>query len=95
MMRIALKVKYSDGREQAVMVSAPDLIAFEREFDKPTTVIGTGRLEYLWWVTWHASKRLAFTTLGFDEWMLGIDNIVDDVEAGGEPAPLVSSQPTG
>ena len=95
MMRIALKVKYEDGREQAVIVSAPDLIAFERKYDKPVTVISTGRVEYLWWVTWHAVNRLGHTTLDFDPWLLTVESIEDDDPQAQEIAPLASSQPTG
>ena len=95
MMRIALKVAYVDGREQAVMVSAPDLIAFERQFDKPMTVIGTGRMEYLWWTTWHAAKRRNLTDLDFDAWINTVDALADDPEGGAEIAPLGSPQPIG
>lgn len=95
MMRIALKVTYSDGREQAVMVSAPDLIAFEREFDKPMNVIGTGRMEYLWWTAWHAATRKGHTDLAFDEWVESVDFIADDGAEKAEIVPLESPQPTG
>jgi len=95
MMRIALKVSYDDGREQAVMVSAPDLIAFERHFDKPMSVIGQGRIEYLWWVTWHACTRLSHTTLVFDDWIATVAEIGDDKAADAELVPLGSSQPIG
>lgn len=95
MMRIALKVKFEDGREQAVMVSAPDLIAFERQYDKPTSAVAGGRIEYLWWVAWHAMKRLTLTSLDFDAWVLTVGEITDDVDAGKELPPLGSSQPIG
>lgn len=88
MMRIALKVTYADGREQAVMVSAPDLIGFERSYDKPMTVIGTGRIEYLWWVAWHATKRKALTDLDFEAWIETVDTVADDPNGGAEIAPL-------
>lgn len=89
MMRIALLVKYGDGREQAVMVSAPDLIAFEREYDKPTSAVGsTGRLEYLYWVAWHASKRQNLTALAFDDWLATVDGVADDPNVEVEIAPL-------
>lgn len=89
MMRIALLVKYGDGREQAVMVSAPDLIAFERQYDKPTSAVGsTGRLEYLYWVAWHASKRTGLVSADFDEWLTTVDMVADDPNAEVEIAPL-------
>ena len=95
MMRIALKVTYTDGREQAVMVSAPDLIGFERHYDKPMTTIGTGRIEYLWWVAWHATKRKALTDLDFDAWLETVDAVADDPNGTAEIVPLENPQPIG
>lgn len=95
MMRIALKVTYSDGREQAVMVSAPDLIAFERTYDKPMSVIGSGRIEYLYYVAWHSLKRRSLTDLEFDPWLETIESVTDDKDGGAEIAPLESKQPIG
>ena len=95
MMRIALKVKYEDGREQAVVVSAPDLIAFERQYDLPTSAIAGGRIEYLWWTAWHATKRMSLTELDFDSWVLTVGEITENEDESKELAPLVSSQPIG
>lgn len=95
MLRIPLKVIYSDGREQAVIVSAPDCIAFERHFDRPATDITSGRLEYLWWTTWSALKRQNMTDLEFDSWSAVAGDVTDDSSADGDLAPLASSQPTG
>ena len=95
MMRIALKVTYTDGREQAVMVSAPDLIGFERQYDKPMTIIGTGRIEYLYWVAWHATKRNALTDLDFAACIETVDSGADDPNGTAEIVPLENPQPTG
>lgn len=95
MMRIALQVTYSDGRVQAVMVSAPDLIAFERHYDKAMTAISTGRIEYLYWVAWHALTRKSLTTADFDAWVDTVDIVTDDPNGGAEIAPLESPQRTG
>lgn len=95
MMRIALLAKYNDGREQAVLVSAPDLVAFERQFDKSMSAVSTGRIEYLFWVTWHALKRKSLTDTEFDAWLELIDSVVDDPNAEVEIAPLESNQHTG
>lgn len=95
MMRIALQVTYSDGRVQPVMVSAPDLIAFERHYDKPMTAISTGRIEYLYWVAWHSLKRRSLTGVEFDEWIESVDLVGDDPNGGAEIVPLESPQPIG
>lgn len=95
MMRIALQVKYVDGREQAVMLSAPDLIAFERQFDKPMRAITTGRMEYLWWTTWHSAKRRGLTSDDFEAWIETVDVIGDDPNASADIVPLETTQATG
>ena len=95
MMRIALKVAYVDGREQAVMVSGPDLIAFERQFDKPMTTISSGRIEYLYWATWHSLKRRNLVTAEFDEWVDTVDGVTDDEAGSADLPPLESKQPIG
>lgn len=95
MLRIPLKVTYSDGREQAVIVSAPDCIAFERQYDKPAPQIVSGRMEYLWWTTWHACKRVGLTADEFDTWVNGVGFVADDESTEAEPVPLASDQPIG
>ena len=95
MMRMALAVEDLDGRVQHVMVSAPDLIAFEREYDKSMTVLGTGRIEYLFFVAWRAITRTKQTDLGFDDWCATIASITDDETADEELVPLEISPPTG
>lgn len=94
MMKIALKVSYSDGREQKVTATAPDILAFERTYDLPMTTITSGRMEYIWWITWHASKRLSLTSLEFEAWIETIDSVTDAEDAA-EIVPLESSQLTG
>ena len=95
MMRMALKVEQLDGRVQHVMVAAPDLIAFEREYDKSMSVLGTGRIEYLFFVAWRAITRTKQTALGFDEWCDTIASISDDETTAQELVPLELSPPTG
>jgi hypothetical protein len=95
MMRIALEVKYVDGRAQKIMVSAPDLVAFERHFDKPMAEVASGRIEYLWWVAWHATTRKHLTEADFDSWIETIDEIGDDNETSEEIVPLENNQLTG
>ena len=94
-MRMALSVEDLDGRVQHVMVAAPDLIAFEREYDKPMTVLGSGRLEYLFYVSWKAVTRTKQTALDFDAWCETIASIKDSEESAEELVPLESSPPTG
>lgn len=95
MLRIPLKVRYAEGREQPVLVSAPDLIAFERHFDKPMGQIGSGRMEYMWWTAHHALKRLGMTQLEFDPWLETVEAISDDDQEDSDLPPLERARPTG
>jgi hypothetical protein len=57
--------------------------------------VASGRIEYLWWVAWHATKRKHLTEADFDSWIDSIDEISDDEETPEEIAPLENSQPIG
>ncbi len=94
MMRISLAVSYVDGSGAEVVATAPDLIAFERHFDKPMTVFAAeARIEYILWIAWSAMSRRKMVTDEFDVWVDAVDSVV----AGdpGEVVPLEINQPTG
>lgn len=94
MMNVALTVEYSDGSGVVVDATAPDLIAFERNFDKPFTVFADQlRLEYLAWLAWHSVKRTGKTTEDFDTWVEKVGSIA--LGEAVDPVPLESKAPTG
>ena len=94
MMKVALHVDYSDGSGVDVIATAPDLIAFERQFDKPFTIFAESmRLEYVLWLGWHALKRQQLTTLEFDPWIETVGSV--GLTDSQEPPPLESGQPIG
>lgn len=95
MMRISLKVQYVDGSEAAVTAAAPDLIAFERHFDKPMTVFADApRVEWMLWLAWTALSRQGKTGEEFDPWTEKVDGIVFG-EQQDDIVPLESNQPIG
>jgi len=94
MMNVALKVEYTDGSGAEVNATAPDLIAFERHFDKPFTVFADNlRLEYLVWLAWQTLKRQGKTALEFDPWVETVGGI--SLGEAVDPVPLESQAPTG
>ena len=94
MMQVALHVSYDVGSGADVTATAPDLIAFERHFDKPFTVFGQEmRLEYILWLAWRSLTRQKKTALEFDPWMETIDSV--GLQEASEPPPLESGQSTG
>lgn len=93
-MRISLKVQYSDGSGAEVTASAPDLIAFERNYDKPMAVFAEQpRIEWLLFLAWTSLKRAGKVSQDFDPWTEQVEQVIvgDDQEI----VPLESSQPIG
>jgi hypothetical protein len=95
MMRIAIRVEYLDGGEQKFLISAPDVIAFERQYDMPWTAMTSGRQEYIWWATWSAAKRQKLVDAEFEQWLETVGDIGTDEGVVEEIVPLVPSPRTG
>jgi len=94
MLNIDLAVTHKDGTTVDVVCKTADYIAFETNFDKPISVIEQGRLTYLLWLAWHASKRVGHTDAGFDEWVDTVDGI-ESKDGDNDVPPLESPAPTG
>ena len=95
MMRWPIVVEYDSGKTDNISTGPADVIAFERHFDKPSTAISTGRMEYFWWIAWHACKRQAKTDLEFDAWMDTVAMVRDGDAKEAEVLPLDLEAPTG
>lgn len=96
MMRISLRVQYVDGSEAAVTAAAPELLAFERKYEKSmSTLMSDLHLEHMLYLAWVTLHRAKLTVDEFDPWTEKVDGIVfgDDIED--EIVPLESTQPTG
>jgi len=93
-MNTALRVAYNDGSGVDITASTPDLIAFERKFDKSFSAFADEfRLEYIVWLAWYALTRTKVISVEFDPWTETVDGVT--VKAVADPPPLESSQPTG
>jgi len=94
MNKVALHVDLSDGSGVDVEATTPDLIAFERKFDKSFAAFADDlRLEYIVWLAWHALKRTTQVSVEFDPWTETVEGVT--VSGVLDPPPLESSQPTG
>lgn len=93
MIRIKLQIQYNDDRTELVTATAADAIAFERQYDKPISVLNSGRIEYMWWIGWRALTRTNKTSLPFDEWLDTVAELKD--EETDDIVPLERSQSTG
>jgi hypothetical protein len=95
MMRWPIVIEYESGRSDNISTGPADVIAFERHFDKPATAVTTGRMEYFWWIAWHACKRLGKTELEFDAWADTVAMVRDGDAKEAEVLPLDLEAPTG
>lgn len=95
MMRWPIVVEYESGRSDKILTGPADVLAFEREFDKPASAIGSGRITYFWWLAWHASKRQGKTDLAFEEWSETIAVIKDGDPKEADVLPLDLDPATG
>jgi hypothetical protein len=95
MMRVPITVEYHDGRREGFFTSPADAVAFERHYDKPVTAIGSGRVEYFWWIAWHSLTRLKRTGLPFEEWLDAVDRVSEDTDEEADVLPLDLEAPTG
>lgn len=87
-----LKVTTTTGSVQVACLPV-DFIAFENHFDKPVSALESGRLTYLYFLAWTASKRTGVTGLEFDEWVATVTSVEQADED--EIPPLGSSPSTG
>ena len=96
MMRLPLHVGYEGGSGVDVVASAPDLIAFERQFDKPMSAFGDAvRVEWMLWLAWTALTRKKLVSQEFDVWVDSVDEITFGDSSEAEIPPLETSQLTG
>lgn len=76
MMQFKIGVEMVDGTEAVAIASVPDLLAFERKFDKPVTEFGAGlRLEWILWLAWHALHRAGKTSEDYDDWTAKVETL--------------------
>jgi hypothetical protein len=67
---IALSVTFLDGSEKTVEAVAADLLAFEEKFDISIVKLQSEiRLTHLFFLAWHALKRIGDTSDDFEKWV--------------------------
>ena len=91
-MKMNLTVTYTDGAGADVLVSAPDFVAFEREFDRSVARFETEiKFTDICWLAWHGLKR-AGKAGEFDAWLDTIEGVT--ISEAAEFVPLGSTAPT-
>ena len=95
MMRLALHVDYVDGSGADIDATAPDLIEFERKYDRAFVTIGDQtRLEWILYLCWYNLQRKKITALEFEAWCETVAG-VNFRDPGDAPIPLESDPRTG
>jgi hypothetical protein len=90
-MRMQLHVTYSDGSGADVTVSAPDLVAFEREFDRSVARFESEvKFTDICWLAWHKLHRDKQAG-AFDDWLEKLEGV--EIKDAGDPVPLDKTAP--
>jgi hypothetical protein len=90
-MRMNMTVTYTDGAGADVIVSAPDLVAFEREFDRSVARFESEvKFTDICWLAWHKLKRDGKAG-EFDPWLETLESV--EIKDSGEPVPLDKTAP--
>jgi hypothetical protein len=91
-MKMNLTVTYTDGAGADVIVSAPDFVAFEREFDRSVARFETEiKFTDICWLAWHRLNRDKKAG-EFDAWLDTIDGVA--ISEAEEFVPLDKTAPT-
>ncbi len=85
-MKMDLHVTYADGSGADVSVSAPDFVAFEREFDRSVAKLQEQiRFTDICWLAWHRLKREG-KAADFEPWLDSLEGV--EIQEAKEPVPL-------
>ena len=71
--RPSLSITYTAGTVKEIVISAPDIIAFERKYDLPMEAVE--RFEHLCFLAWTNETRSKATTLDFDAWLATVEMV--------------------
>lgn len=89
-MKMNLRVILNDGKNEDVVASAADLVAFEAQFSRSVAKLQDEfRYTDVCWLAWHSLNRRKKTTKDFDEWI----NTIESVELGSETNEIPPLEP--
>lgn len=94
-MRLSLNVTYDDARPDVRVTAKPkDMVAFERQYEHPTTDLFEpgARDEWFFYLAWSVLHRSKQEPRAFDEFLDDVDSItVVNEEAPAAPFPTAPS----
>lgn len=75
-MNFKLSITYTNGDTKDLTCIASDMVAFESHFDLSIARLEKEvRLSHLFYLAWHATKRLGETKDDFDKWLEGVEMV--------------------
>ena len=73
---INLLIEFPDGTSKEVQALPIDQVKFESQFEMSLSSLAKdAKMTHLYWLAWHAEKRMKATPLEFDEWLETIAGI--------------------
>ena len=76
-MNINLQATYIDGTVKDLKAIAPDLVAFESQYDLSVARLEQNlKLTHLLFLAWHVEKRTKQTSADFDTWLESVDSVI-------------------
>ena len=74
-MKLTLRIEFADGTHKDVLVSAPDMVAFEDKYDVSIAQLDDPKMGWLLFLAWHSEKRKKQTDKEFEAWLELVDAI--------------------
>lgn len=75
-MNFQLRITYLNGETKELTCIASDMVAFESHFDLSIARLEKEvRLSHLFYLAWHAEKRLGATKEIFDKWLESVEMV--------------------
>jgi hypothetical protein len=74
-MKLTLRIEFADGTYKDVLVSAPDMVAFEDKYDISIAKLDDPKMGWLLFLAWHSEKRKKQTDKEFEAWLELVDAI--------------------
>ena len=74
-MKLTLRIEFADGTYKDVLVSAPDMVAFEDKYDISIAKLDDPKMGWLLFLAWHSEKRRKQTDKEFETWLELVDAI--------------------
>jgi hypothetical protein len=74
-MKLTLRIEFADGTHKDILVSAPDMVAFEDKYNVSIAKLDEPKMSWLLFLAWHSEKRRKQTDKEYETWLELVDGI--------------------